>query len=280
MKATRVKLYSIPMSHPGHAVRLMLQRKRIEHDVKYLMTGSQPVALRALGFPRGTTPALKIDGRRIQGSREIAAALEEITPTPALFPADPEGRHAVMAAEEWAEREFQPVPRRLLRWGFTNVNDLRHRELVNELRRLGVRRIPASKALAHASLPLAVYFARVSGATEAAARADLERLPKLLRQVERMIEAGTIGGAEPNAADFQIGTTARLLYAFDDLRQVVEGTPAGELGMQVFPDFPHNIPPFLPKAWLQAAVEQAPKLAEDPHAGTPSDASGSAQTSR
>ena len=42
MKATGAKLYSIPMSHPGHAVRLMLQRKRIEHDVKYLMTGSQP----------------------------------------------------------------------------------------------------------------------------------------------------------------------------------------------------------------------------------------------
>ena len=156
-----------------------------------------------------------------------------------------------MAAEEWAEREFQPVPRRLLRWGFTNVNDLRHRELVSELRRLGMRRIPASRAMARASLPLAAYFARVSGATEAAARADLERLPELLREVERMIEAGTIGGTEPNAADFHIGTTARLLYAFEDLRPVVEGTPAGELAMQVFPDFPHHIPSYLPKAWLR-----------------------------
>ena len=155
-----------------------------------------------------------------------------------------------MAAEEWAEREFQPVPRRLLRWGFRNVDDLLHWEFVNELRRLGIRRIPASRAMARASLPLAAYFARVSGATEAAARADLERLPRLLQRVERLIEAGTIGGMEPNAADYQIGTTARLLHAFEDLRQVVEGTPAGELGMRVFPDFPHHIPPFLPKAWL------------------------------
>lgn len=252
MRATGVKLYSIPMSHPGHAARLMLQRKRIEHDVKYLLTGSQPVALRAVGFPRGTTPALKIDGRRIQGSREIAAALDEITPTPALFPADPGVRRAVVAAEEWAEREFQPVPRRLLRWGFRNVDHLLHWLLVNDLGRFGIRRIPASRAMARACLPLTAYFARASGATEAAARADLERLPKLLQHVERMIEAGTIGGAEPNAADFQIGTTARVLCAFEDLRQVVEGTPAGELGMQIFPDFPHHIPPFLPKAWLQA----------------------------
>jgi glutathione S-transferase len=256
MKATRVRLYSIPMSHPGHAARLMLERKRIDHDVKYLLTGSQAVALRALGFPRGTTPALKIDGRRIQGSREIAAALDEITPTPALFPADPGGRRAVKAAEEWAEREFQPVPRRLLRWGLRNVDDLRQWVIVNELRGLGIRRIPASSAMARASLPLAAYFARVSGATEAAARADLERLPELLQHVERMIDAGTIGGAEPNAADFQVGTTARLLYAFEDLRPVVEGTPAAELGMQLFPDFPHNIPPFLPRAWLQGEPDR------------------------
>ena len=36
----------------------------------------QPVVLRALRFPRYTVPALVLDGRRIQGSREISRALD------------------------------------------------------------------------------------------------------------------------------------------------------------------------------------------------------------
>jgi len=183
---------------------------------------------------------------RLQGSREIAAALAEIEPVPALFPADPARRRAVLEAEEWGEREFQPVLRRLLRWGFRNVNELLRWEFVSELRRLGLRRIPASRVLARATLPLAAYFARVSDATEAAVRGDLERLPTRLENVERLVQAGTIGGAEPNAADFQIGTTARLLYAFEDLRSTLEGTLAAALGMRVLPAFPHRVPPFLP----------------------------------
>ena len=95
----------------------------------------------------------------------------------------------------------------------------------------------------------AAYFARVSDATEAAVRGDLERLPALLEHVERLVKADTIG-AEPNAADFQIGTTARLLYAFEDLRSTLEGTLAAALGMRVLPDFPHRVPPFLPEPWL------------------------------
>ena len=232
----------------------MLERKGIDHEVKYLLTGSQSLLLRGLGFPGGTTPALKIDGRRIQGSREIAAALDEIEPAPALFPADPEQRRAVVAAEEWAEREFQPIPRRLLRWGLRNVTELLRWEVENELRRLGLRRIPASKAMARASWPLAAHFARISSATDAAVRADLERLPALLRHVELLIGAGTIGGAEPNAADFQIGTTARLLYEFEDLRSRLDGTPAAALGLQVLPDFDHSVPAFLPDAWLGPAT--------------------------
>jgi len=74
----------------------MLERKAIDHEVKYLLAGSQPLVLRALRFPRGTTPALMIDGRRIQGSREIAAALEEIKPAPFTLP--DESRRAALRA--------------------------------------------------------------------------------------------------------------------------------------------------------------------------------------
>jgi glutathione S-transferase len=248
--SSRARLYSLVLSHPGHAARRMLEWKGIEHEVRYLLTGSQPLALRALGFRGATTPALKIDGRRIQGSRSIAAALEDLKPEPALYPRDAGERAEVKRAEEWGEREFQPVPRRLLRWGFKNVDEMLTWAFASELDRIGISQVPARDLLARSTVPVANYFARISGSTEAAVRADLESLPALLRHVADLIEAGAIGGATPNAADFQIGTTARLLHSFEDLRPLIEGTPAGELGLRILPDFDHRVPAFIPSEWI------------------------------
>lgn len=221
----------------------MLERKGIEHRVRDLPAGFHPPLLRAAGFRGGTVPALKIDGRRIQHSRRISAALDAIRPEPALFPADPGRRRAVVEAEEWGERVLQPVPRRLFRWGASSSLELR-RWLV------GIERMPAPGAMARAGFLQAAYFARVSGADAATAREDLGRLPALLDEVAGLIDAGTIGGPEPNAADFQIAATVRLLAAFDDLRDRVEPTPAGALAMRLLPDFAYPVPRFLPRSWL------------------------------
>jgi glutathione S-transferase len=40
-------------------------------------------------------PALKLNGTKIQGSREIARELDHIQPDPPLYPADPEKRGKV-----------------------------------------------------------------------------------------------------------------------------------------------------------------------------------------
>ena len=83
------KLYSMSLSHPSQAARLMLERKGIEHRVVELLPGFHPPQLRAAGFRGGTVPALKLDGRRIQGSLRISRALEQARPDVApLFPAD------------------------------------------------------------------------------------------------------------------------------------------------------------------------------------------------
>jgi hypothetical protein len=37
-----------------------------------------------------------------------------------------------------------------------------------------------------------------------------------------------------------------VLIAFEDLRDSVEGRPAGDLAMRLLPDFPGPIPPALP----------------------------------
>ncbi|GAC1326904.1 MAG: hypothetical protein NVSMB25_26410 [Thermoleophilaceae bacterium] len=116
-------LYGLAVSHPTNAVRAMLEHKGLAYRFVALPLGTQPIALRAARFRRRTVPALVIDGQRVQGSREIARALEALQPEPPLFPV--ERRAAVEAAEAWGEREFQPLPRRFFRWGLAHRADLR-----------------------------------------------------------------------------------------------------------------------------------------------------------
>ena len=52
---------------------------------------------------------------------------------------------------------------------------------------------------------------RVNNATDENVRRDLDALPGLIDHVDELIEQGVIGGAERNAADFQIATSVRLL---------------------------------------------------------------------
>lgn len=241
----RATLYSLSLSHPSQAARLMLERKGIEHRVNDLFPGAHPAQLRLAGFRGGTVPALRLDGRKVQGSTHISRALDDAQAEPRLFPADAGRRRAVEDAEAWGERELQPVPRRMFRWGVSHHQ--RMREWM--VRDMGM---PAPALAAGAQKPLAVWFARMAGASDERVRADVAALPALLDRVDALIAAGVIGGDEPNAADFQIGTTLRVFMAYEDLRPIVEGRPAGALAMRVLPRYPGPIPPFLPREWLAA----------------------------
>jgi glutathione S-transferase len=237
------KLYSLALSHPSHAARLMLERKGIEHEVKSLFPGAHPAQLRLAGFRGGTVPALKIDGRRVQRSLNISRALDELHAEPRLFPADPDRRRAVEDAEAWGERELQPVPRRIFRWGASRRQSIR----VWMARDIGM---PAPNAMARAQKPLAHAFARMAEVSDERVRADVAALPAQLDRVDGLIAGGVIGGAEPNAADFQIATTVRVFLAYDDIRPLVEGRPAAELATRILPRYAGPIPPFLPREWL------------------------------
>jgi len=241
-----VTLYSLAPSHPARAAHLMLDHKGIEHRVVNLPAGSQPIALRALGFRGATVPALKLDGRRVQGSRQISQALDELQPDPPLFTADPDARAAVKEAERWGEGAYQPVPRRMFRWALSQDGDLR-RHLIEQ------DRMPAPALTAPAMQPVAALFARAVGADDARIRSDLSELPRHLDHVDELIAAGTIGGEELNAADFQIATTTRVLLNFPQLRPVIQSRPAGEHAMRVAPRFGREIPIRLPDDSVPAA---------------------------
>jgi glutathione S-transferase len=245
------KLYSLKLSHPAHTARLMLEHKRIEHSVVNLVPGLHPQVLRGLGFPRGTVPALKIDGRRIQGSLEISAALEQLQPEPALYPRDRDGRRAVQEAERWGEEELQELARRIFRWVAAEQPEVRRWIAVD------IVGVPAPDFMDRPNASLARRFARASDATDEHVRRDLVALPALLDHVDDLIDRETIAGPTPNAADFQIAPSLRMLLAVPALRPVIEPRPCGKLAERLLPDYPDPFPAEIPAAWVAASARPA-----------------------
>jgi glutathione S-transferase len=227
----QVKLYWFSISHPAQAARLMLERKGIPYETVDLLPGIHPLLLRAHGFADTTVPALKLDGRRIQGSRQIAHALEEYQPEPHLYPTDPERRRAVEQAERWGEFVLQPLPRRYFRWALKKHRPIRRRaiELIG---------MPAPGLLAELNRPFIGALARKVGSTDESARADLAQLPIILDHVDALLAEGVIGGDEPNAADYQIGTSVRILESLEDFAPLVAGRPAAEHAARILPKLP------------------------------------------
>ena len=232
----RATLFAIPASHPSLAAQLMLEHKGVEYRRIDLVVAAHRAILRALGFPRKTVPAIKLDGAKVQGTREIALALDALIPSPALFPADPDQRREVEQAEAWGEEVLQAVPRRLVMNALKR--DSSRLKSYLEGARIG---IPTSLA-ARTAAPFAMASRHYNRATDEAARRDLAALPALIERVDELIERGVIGGAERNAADFQIATSVSLLLTMDDVRPMIEGRPAERLARDVVKHQPGHIP--------------------------------------
>lgn len=238
-------LYAVYTSHPSHAARLMLEHKGIEHRVVYLTPGLHPAAVRALGFSGGTVPALRLDGRRIQGTRAIARALDEAQSEPPLLPSDPQDRARVEQAEHWGDEVLQRIPRRIGGWVFAHRAEMR-------IRVAREARLPAPGLVGLAGWPVAWHNARKVGADDAdGVRRAVEMVPSLLDRVDALIADGTIGGPRRNAADFQIATSVRLLMTFGDLAPALEGHPATRYATELMPDYPTAVPAgAVPPEWL------------------------------
>src|SRR5262245_57291941 len=86
MAQVTATLYVLPASHPSVAAALMLDRKGIEYKRVAMVAVMSKAQLRAMGFPGVTVPALKIDGRKVQGSTSISRELDRLQPEPPLFP--------------------------------------------------------------------------------------------------------------------------------------------------------------------------------------------------
>jgi glutathione S-transferase len=246
-----VVLYWMSVSHPSQVARKMLDLKGVDYAVVDVAPLNQRVHLRLAGFTRGTVPALKLDGHRVQGSRQIARALDERWPEPPLFPADPVQRARVEEAERWGEEQLQPIPRRLFRYGAARNRELRHRVV-------RAQRLPVPGLTAEAIRPALEWYVRTveadgRRATEAGVRADVAALPALLDHVDRLLGDGTLTLDPPNAATLQIMATVNLLGRFADLAELVASHACAEPARELFPRYRGELPPFLDPGWLEPA---------------------------
>jgi glutathione S-transferase len=240
-----VRLYALPASHPSIAAALMLEHKGIPYKRTDLLPVISKGVLRGLGFPRNTVPAMKVEGRRVQGSTQISRELDRLRPEPPLFPIDPELRAGVEEAERFGDHQLQPPMRQILWW--TINRDRTPLRSYAEGANLGV---PISLAMKTAA-PIVALSTRFNEADDAHAQLALAALPQILDQVDSWIADGVLNGAQLNAADFQIAPSIGLAMTLEDLRPAIETRPAGKLARRVVPDYPGNTPSILPPAWLK-----------------------------
>lgn len=236
----KTRLFVVPGSHPSLAGRLMMERKGIPYSRVDLVPALHKLVVRAAGFGGVTVPALRIEGRKVQGTRDIAVALDEIQPEPRLLPEDRDHRARVEEANRFGDEVLQPMPRRMVWWALRR--DRSALGSYSQGARLG---LPVGLAVKTAA-PFVRLSARFNEATDDNVRADLDALPGVIDRVDAYIADGTIGGDEPNLADFQIATSVRLLMSFEDFREAIAARPAGRHAMRLVPDYPGVLPRAFP----------------------------------
>ena len=229
------RLYLIPASHPCATAEAAFRVKGVDYDVTELPNVIHAPIMRAR-FGKRTVPALRADGEKVVGSREIVRWLEEHHPDPPLYPADPAARARVEEAEDWGEEVFQPIGRRVV------VLAIR-KDLKSLPSYFAQARVPLPKPVLRAIGPVVIRGSqRLNNSYDEPARKDLAALPGYLETIDGWIEEGVIGGETANAADLQIGATIALLRTVDDVREIIDSHRAAELAWKFFPRYPGHVP--------------------------------------
>jgi glutathione S-transferase len=223
---SRATLYAIPGSHPARTGELMVQHKGIDYRRVDLVPGFHRVFVRLRGFPGDRVPALLFaDGRRAQGTRPLARALDEVVPDPRLVPDDPR----VEEAERWGDEVLQQWARRMVvEAGTRDPDSLDAHGARGRLGPLLTTRTGRRRMMARA-------VKRAFRMTPEQLAADQGRVAEMLDRVDALIAEGVIGGEELNCADFQIATSLALVDYRLDVREQLRGRPAAELMERVLP---------------------------------------------
>jgi glutathione S-transferase len=226
MASPTLVLHVLAPSHPCMTARAALRFKGLEYERVDLPIGGQVEPMAEIyGEDHTTVPGMLVDGERVHTSRAILARLEEIKPEPPLYPEAIADR--VREAERWGDEAFQDLGRRLP-WG----------ALYFRPEALGVV-AGSPEPLDPAGTDYAIKMIRATWKyhkLDAVILADdLKGLPAKLDQIDALIAEGICGGDAPNAADFQIGATYRVLLSVEDLHPLLLDRPALALAERFFP---------------------------------------------
>ncbi len=99
------RLYHFPLSPFSRKVRLCLAEKRIEVELVEERYWEQDAAFLRRN-PAGKVPVLRLGNRTLSESQAICEYLEEVYPTPALLPRDPDARFEVRRLVAWFDDKF------------------------------------------------------------------------------------------------------------------------------------------------------------------------------
>ncbi len=228
--AMATKFYVLPGSHPCEAVMAAARYKGIPFEKVNLIPVQHKPQMKLL-MGSTTVPGMKHDGEKVTSSLAIMRTLESIAPDPPIYPADPELRARVEQAADWSNGDFQDIGRRLL-WSQVKRSPSQMLSFAQG------EKMPIPMSISKPLLkPVAMIAAKYNHADDDRVKDDLAKLPELLDKVDRMIEDGTIGGEEPNVADFLIGASTALWMTIADLRPHIEHRPAGQHADKLYPDY-------------------------------------------
>jgi glutathione S-transferase len=239
----KLVLHVVPFSHPCLAVSCALDRFGLEYETVEWPIGKQAEEVeRIYGEGRRTVPGLLVGDEPVHGTVAIFTRIDELRPDGGLYPdavAD-----AVREAEAGLAEELQQTAR-VLTFGALHFRP----ESMGTFAGLG--------RLDPAGVDFAIKSARASwrylGITAELIHATLQELPKQLDEVDVLVAAGALGGDEPTAIDFQLGSTLHLLDQIGDVRPLLADRPAAAIAPAWFDKGKGDIPAgAFPAGWVPA----------------------------
>lgn len=237
----KIVLHAVPFSHPCLAVSAVLDRHGLEYERVEMVSGTHGDEIeRIYGEGNRTVPGLLVDDEPVHGTTAIFEKLDELVDDADLYPA------AVAAAIQEAERgiaEDLQDAGRVLAFGALHFRP----EALGTFAGSG----PLDPAGTDFAIKLARGAWRYIGITAERLANVLAALPEQLDIVDELIEGGAIGGDEPTALDFQIGSSLHLLMQIGDVRPLIQGRPAEALVDAWFEPGPADIPAgAFPAGWV------------------------------
>jgi glutathione S-transferase len=220
----KLVLHSVPFSHPVLAVSTALDRLGHEYETVELVSGKHGDEIEGIyGEGRRTVPGLRVDDEPVHGTAAIFARLDELHPDAGLYPEAM--AEAIREAEAGVAEDLQ-MSARVLVFGALHF------------RPESMGTFGGAGQLDPAGVDFAIRVMRATwrylDITAERVYATLQGLPTQLNAVDALIDAGAAGGEAPTAADFQLGSSIRLLAQIGDVRTLVEERPAAALATAWF----------------------------------------------